>query len=225
MLDIRNLYLNQPSREYRLAFDLVADFLNNSKGKALCVFSTASQAVELLKRCPRPLEILEIGSFDVYEFTAAADGWIWEEIRIMGLGTLSPGYDIFLWVEPDASQADLISHRLRELANKNTRLLVINSGPLRKFLPARQEQTQPEDRPLSLKEMKQILRANRWQVESIRVFHGPRSITWSFLHRLSALLRRPDWSDRFLIATRASFQEPGWIWWLSPLSLICARAA
>jgi hypothetical protein len=141
------------------------------------------------------------------------------------LGGLSPGYGILIWAEPEDPQASVISQQLRALVVNQTRLVVINSGPLRNFLPARKAQSQPGDRPLSSRRVKQILRTASWQVESCLVFHGPRSIAWTYLHRAGAILNRPDWSDRLLFAIRNSYQDPGWVWWLSPLSLICARAA
>ena len=225
MLDIQNLYMSHPSQEYRQAFDLAADYLNKSEGKALCTLSSAIHAVELLKRCPRPLELAGTGSFDVCGFIAAAAGWSWGDLQAVQLDGLSPGYNILIWAEPEYPQASVISQQLRALAVNQTRLVVINSGPLRNFLPAWKAQPQPGERPLSLRRVKQILRTTSWQVESSLVFHGPRSIAWSYLRRAGTILRRPDWSDRLLFAMRNSYQDPGWIWWLSPLSLICARVA
>jgi hypothetical protein len=225
MLDIQNLYVKNPSQEYRQAFDLTAEYINMTEGKVLCTLSSAIHAVELLKRCPRSLELAGTGLFDVYEFIAAAADWAWGDLQAVELGGLSPGYDILIWVEPEDLQASLISQQLRALAVNQTRLVVINSGPLRNFLPARKAQIQRGDKPLSPRRVKQILRTASWQVESCLVFHGPRSIAWTYLHRAGVILNRPDWSDRLLFAMRNSYQDPGWIWWLSPLSLICARAA
>jgi hypothetical protein len=225
MLDLQELYLSQPSHEYRQAFDLAADYLNMAEGKALCTLSSAFHAVELLKRSPRSSEIVGTGSFDVSGFISAAADWAWGELRAVELDGLSPGYDIHIWAEPEDPQADVISHQLRALAVHQTRLVVINSGPLRSILPIWKTQPQPGIRPLSMRRVTQILQTADWQVENSRVFHGPRSIAWSFLCRACTVLKRPDWSDRLLFAMRTSYQDPGWIWWLSPLSLICARAA
>jgi hypothetical protein len=225
MLDIQDLYVKNPSQEYRQAFDLTAEYINMAEGKVLCTLSSAIFAIELLKRCPRSLELAGTGSFDVCEFITAAAGWAWGDLQAVELDTLSPGYDILIWAEPEDPQACVISQQLRALAVNQTRLVVINSGPLRNFLPAWKSQTHSGDRPLSPRRVKIILHDANWQVESCLVFHGPRSIAWTYLHRAGAILNRPDWSDRLLFAMRNSYQDPGWIWWLSPLSLICARAA
>jgi len=81
MLDLQELYLSQPSHEYRQAFDLAADYLNMAEGKALCTLSSAFHAVELLKRSPRSSEIVGTGSFDVCGFISAAADWAWGELR------------------------------------------------------------------------------------------------------------------------------------------------
>lgn len=224
MLDIQNLYLSQPSREYRQAFDLTADYLNIAKGKVLCALSSARPAVELLKRCPRSLEFAGTGSFDIYGFIAAAAGWTWGDLQAVELDRLSPGYDILIWAEPEEFQANVVSQQLRNLAVNQTRLVVIIPGPLRRFFPALKVQSQPGARPRSQIQIKQILITTSWQVESCYVFHGPRSIAWSLLYQAGVKLDRPDWADRLLFAMRNSYQDPGWSWWLSPLSMICARA-
>ncbi len=225
MLDIKNLYLNQPSREYRLSFDMIADHINNTKRKSLCLCSSAIYVVELLKRCSCKLDIAGTRSFDADEFMSSFDGWVCEGIQTVELDIFPPDYDVIVWVEPGEYQVDLVFHKLRELADNDTKLLVINRGPLMRVLPVWKTKIQPGARLLSQWRLNQILNAAGWQVESVLVFHGPRSIFWSFLLRASTIMKRPDWSDRFIFAMRNTFQEPEWIWWLSTLSLTCARVA
>ena len=54
---IEDLYLRQPTPEYRQAFDLAVSQLNRADGPVLAVLSSAAHAVDLLKRCPRPLDL------------------------------------------------------------------------------------------------------------------------------------------------------------------------
>jgi hypothetical protein len=149
MFDMKTLYINQPLREYRLAFDLVANHVNSSTRKSLCLFSSASHAVELLKRCPCTLDMVGIGSFDVCEFVAEVDGWAWDGIQAVELDKLLPSYDKIVWIEPEEFQVESVFHQLRELADKNTKILIINRGPLMNVLPACKVQIQPVERPLS----------------------------------------------------------------------------
>jgi len=221
---IEDLYLRQPTPEYRQAFDLAVSQLNRADGPVLAVLSSAAHAVDLLKRCPRPLDLAGTGTFAAADFVSSANGWVWGAVRAVTLAEGAPGYAAILWAEPEDPQARSIATLMRRLVAGGAVLVVITSGPLRGHLPAWQFRPFPVEKPLSPGRVTLMLRAAGWQVEHHIIFHGPRAIVWSYLARAAHNLNRPDWADRCTFAAREYYREAGWTWPLAPLALIRARA-
>ncbi len=221
---LADLYLRRPTPEYAKAFDLIAARFNASEGRALIVLSSPAHAAELLKRCPRPLDVASADSFEADPFVQSARKWAWGPIRTASLNQNHEAYAALAWAEPEAHSALSVAEALRRRAAPNATLDVIASAPLRRYLPAWQTSPRPAMQPLNPPGVLRALRAVRWRIEDVNVFHGPRAILWSTLFRTAEWLGRPDWADRCLFAMRSNYREPGWLWPFAPLALIHAQA-
>ncbi len=129
-----------------------------------------------------------------------------------------------VWAEPEAASAEETLQAISHLAAPEASLRVITSTSLRRFLPAWQAGPLPAERPLAAGPVGLLLSSKGWRIDQKTVFHGPRSIWWSYLARAAEKMGRPDWADRCLFAVRQAYREPGWLWRLGPLALIQARA-
>lgn len=221
--DIQSIYTNHPTREYRHAFDLVASWFNRSDRGNLCLLSSYVFAVEMLKRCPHQLDLIGTNGFDAADFISASAGWNWGNLKVGAFDGLVDEYKTIIWVVPDASQLDITSRRLNRIALSNARLFVIMPGLLHRFLPVPKSYPQNNIKLLPYS-LARSLSNTGWQIESILGLHGPNSIAWGWMYRLCTLMGRNDWADKSLFAIRDSYQESGWLWWLSPLTIICAVA-
>ena len=222
---VETLYLRRTTPEYRQAFDLAVSGCQPEAEPVLVVSSSAIHAVELLKRCRAPLYFAGTGAFDAVQFAAEASHWAWGLIKPVRLATHDQRYSTMIWAEPEAASAAETLQALSRLAARGATLSVIASAPLRRFLPAWQASPFPAERPLAAGRVGRLLSSRGWQIDQRIVFHGPRSIFWSYLARVADRIRRPDWGDRCLFAMRRTYLEPGWLWPLAPLALIQARAA
>lgn len=220
---VPELYQRRPSLEYSQAFDLCVKNIHNQDRAILAVLSSPVHAVELLKRCQSPLHLAGTGRFDAANFVTAAQEWAWGPLGEADLAGTGRAYSSILWAEPEEDSAEKVAYQLRHQAASRADLWVITTGPLRRFLPAWQDQPAPAIHPLDSRVMKQMLRKAGWQIREQVAFHGPRSIAWSYLGRAAEKLKRPDWGDQCNLAMRKSYREPGWLWPLAPLALIHAR--
>ncbi len=222
---VQDLYLRRACWEYSQAFDLAAAALTRTPGPALAVVSSAVHGVELLKRCPAPLDLAGTGVLDAGEFVAQAAPWSWGPIRAVDLSTGLRRYSAMLWAEPEAASAATVAGRLKQLAATGATLDVITSSSLRRYLPVWQRQPRPSERPLTPGAAWRTLLAAGWQAAGQVSFHGPRAIAWTKLAQLAEALGRPAWADRCLYWMRRHYREGG-IWWrLSPVTLTHARAS
>lgn len=217
--------MQRPSPEYGQALDLAFVRLNGSSGRMLAVLSAPAHAAELLKRCPRPIDIVSTGRFDAHSFISDAVGWTWGSIGAASLHDTGAVYSTMVWMEPERPSAAAIAALLRTKAADGADLEVITSSALRRLLPAGQTPPVPALQPLPPGATQRCLRAAGWRIDAVTAFHGPRSFMWSRLARFSAAIGRPDWEDRCLFAMRACYREEGWVWRLAPLALIRARRA
>lgn len=224
MKDIQSLYTKHPAREYRQAFDLVGSWLNHTDGAKLCLLSSSVFAVELLKRCPHQLDLIGTDGFDAAGFISRSLDWNWGELKLGSIDVQDNKYEIIIWVEPITSQPYLISRQLCRVALPKAKLFVISPGLLNRFIPSGVMLSHNEQKLLIPYQFTQTLKNTGWQIESTMGFHGPRSILWNGFYRLSTQMGRLDWADKLLFVMRSSYQESGRLWWLSPLSIICASA-
>jgi len=224
MRAFEELYLRRPTLEYAQAFDLAAGTLNRGEGPGLAVVSSPVHAVELLKRCPGPVDYWSTENFDAPAFVAEAQGWAWGAASAALLNHQNTkAYEALIWAEPESHSALAKAMLLRSVAQANAVLVVIASAPLRRFLPAWQIHPRPAQDPLSPGAVRRALSKAGWQLKETITFHGPRAVAWTKLAQLLERLGRPDWGDRCLFAMRANYREPGWLWPLAPVSLIRAR--
>jgi hypothetical protein len=219
LLEIQSLYLNNPPREYRTAFNLVARDLNSSGGKNLCIVSSTSAAVELIKRCQHEIHLAGMNNFDAQDFMSASKGWTWGAIKPVELDRSRPEFEFIFWGLPEISQIEAISCQAYRCAAENADLVVISPGPLHNFLPGVKSYPGCWLMPQALV---RALSADEWQIKSAEGIHGLRSIFWGRIHQLCNLLGRLDWADQSLFALRDVYQETGLFWWLSPLLIIRA---
>ena len=222
---VETLYLRPTTPEYRQAFDLAMSGCQPEAEPVLVVSSSAMHAVELLKRCRAPLVFAGTGAFDAVQFAAEAGQWAWGPIKPVRLATDDQRYSTIIWAEPEAASAAETLQALCRLAVRGTTMSVIASASLRRFLPAWQATPRPAERPLSPGPVGRLLTSKGWQIDQSIVFHGPRSIFWSYLARAADRIRRPDWGDRCQFAMHRTYREAGWLWPLAPLALIQARTA
>jgi hypothetical protein len=221
---VAGLYLYRPTHEYSQAFDLFARRFNNPGEPALAVLSSPAHAVELLKRCQGGLHLAGTGAFDAPAFVDAGRDWSWGPLESLNLACPGPSYSSILWAEPEANSAEQVADQLAQRACNGAGLWVVASGPLRNFLPAWQSEQAPAVQPLNPGLVMRLLQKTGWQIQELAVFHGPRSIAWSFIGRAAERLGKPDWGDRCILAMRRHYREPGWLWPLAPLALIHALA-
>jgi hypothetical protein len=220
-----SLYMCWPTPEYRGAFDLAAQGLNAAEGRALAVFSSAVGAVEVLKRCPGPVEMVGTGAFNAAQFLSEMQDWAWGPVKAVSLpGENVRPYAAILWAEPEAGSAGVVAGQLRRLAEPGAGLWVLATNGLRRFLPAWGAEPRPATSPLSPRGVLKLLREAGWGVVDRVGFHGLRSIAWGYALRLAESLGRPDWGDRCRLGMRAAYQEEGWLWHSATLALIHARA-
>jgi hypothetical protein len=238
---VAQLYLDNPTPEFRQALNIACESFiridpkrsRNPEGRNLAVVSSTFYAVELLKRCPGPLEVAGLGSFEAESFVEQARGWAWGELVPTSF-PLNGEYSWLVLAEPDrcdvtgGDRLKLLLADLREHASPGATLTIIASTFLRSYLPAwhrnkTNSDWQPAKYPLAASQVPALLRRTGWRVEYCLGFHGPRSITWTFLARLADSLGRPDWTDRARFAMRNSYKEKGSLWKFSPLTLICAH--
>lgn len=222
--DIQNQYLYSPTPEYNQALDLAAASLNRASGNVAAVLTSSFYAVELLKRIPGALDFVNMGAFDLANFITSAQGWAWGRIQEVTLDQNQRNYHAVMWAEPEVENAAEISLALRNIVNKDAYLAVIVPTRLRRFLPdtpASILTTKKQPTPMSMVSM---LEAAGWGIQCRAAFHGPRAFAWSLFARAAHVLRRPDWGDRCLFAMRAHYMEPGWLWPLTPLTLILAKS-
>ncbi|MEA4906473.1 MAG: hypothetical protein VB089_02570 [Anaerolineaceae bacterium] len=128
-----------------------------------------------------------------------------------------------IWAEPEKEHLREIGRHLTAYARPGSQLVLITSGPLRRFLPEWRQGKTPARGPAAPVALKQFLSRQGWRVEQHLAFHGPRSLGLSSLARLSRAAGRPDWSDRLIFAQRSVYQEAGWLWPLATVSLIKAQ--
>jgi hypothetical protein len=221
---VETLYLRPSTPEYRQAFDLALSASQPEAEPLLVVSSSAIHAVELLKRCRAPLVFAGTGGFDAVQFAVEASDWAWGPIQPVRLAAHDRRYTRMLWAEPEVASAEATLQALSRLAVRGASMNVIASASLRRFLPAWQAAPPPAVRPLAPGPVGRLLASNGWRVERTIVFHGPRSIFWSYLARAAGRIQRPDWGDRCRFAMRRTYREAGWLWPLAPLALIQARA-
>jgi len=219
--NIQSIYLNHPTREYRYAFDLVAGWFNRSDCGNLCLLSSNMFAVELIKRCPHQLDLIGTNGFDAADFISSSVGWNWGKLNVGVIDGSVEDYKTIIWIDPDASQLDITSRQLNRIAMSNTRLFVIMPGLLHRVLPVPKSYPQNNNKLLPYS-LARCLSNTGWQIESTLGLHGPHSIAWGWMYQLCTLISRNDWADKSLFAIRDSYQETGWLWWLSPLTIICA---
>lgn len=224
-LSLEDLYLNRPTLEYSQAFDLFAKDQKDQQSPILAVLSSAVLAVELLKRCSVPLHIARKTSLAVDPFIEASQGWAWGSITSVDLDEGGSNYNSIIWAEPEAGSGNQIAAILMKRAQAKGNLWVIASAPMRRYLPAWKVPPYPAVHPLDSGRVRGLLKKNGWQVQEWIVFHGPRSIAWTSLARMCYRIGRPDWGDRCILTMRSQYREPGYLWPLTPLALIHARAA
>lgn len=220
---LAGLFLHQPTYEFRWALDRAAASLSTA-APALAVVSSPFYVVELLRRAGSPLHLASRSEFNLSLWLRHASQWAWQKPKLVDLSAPA-GYSALLWAEPEAGTAPETANLLRQRALPGTRLQVIASTALRRYLPAWRLPTPPAQAPLPAGTVLHLLRAAGWQVESLHGYHGPRAIAWTNLARLSQALGRPDWADRASFAMRASYIEQGLLCKISPLLLISCRPA
>jgi hypothetical protein len=220
--ELERLYLRTPSLEFRRALNLAVNLLNQSNGPALAVVSSPFYAVELLRRCLRPLDLAGAGQFDPPTWISIAQDWAWSSLAPASLSNMG-GYSAMLWAEPDGGAAADVASTLCQSALPGAHLAVVVSSGLRRFLPAWQAKPYPANDPLSPGAVERVLRSAGWVLENRTGFHSPRAVLWSLAHRLLQPIGRPDLADRCLFNMRAVYDEKGWLWWAAPLALITAR--
>jgi hypothetical protein len=215
-------YLHSPSWEYNLAFNMAMAGWETRAEPLRAVMSSEIHAVELLKRCQRPLHISGSGEFEAEQFFSQMRDWAWGPIQFLPLVSTGQHYSSFIWAEPEIESTEEVIRSLGRMAEPGAQLKVITSSLLHHFLPAWQTQPHPARKPSLPGSVTRLLRAAGWKISNQIVFHGPRSIFWSLFSRAAEQLGRPDWADRGLFAMRSSYREPGWLWPAAPLTLICA---
>jgi hypothetical protein len=220
---ISSLYLHSPSLEYRQVFSqaLQRDEFHNEP--ILAAMSSVVHMVELLKRCHLPLHILSSDEFDAAQFTIEAQRYAWGPMHAVSPGASGTTYTSLVWAEPEVHSITNILQIFERLAAPGAILSIISSGPLRRFLPAWKDVPTPARQPLSPGKVVRLISAFGWKIDRQVAFHGPRSIFWSLLWRVAEGLGRPDWADRCLFAVRRAYQEPGWLWAVSTVTLIQAH--
>jgi hypothetical protein len=217
---VQSLYLNNPSFEYRQVIDLGLHGWEDQDEPVLAVVSSRFYGVELLKRTHTPLFFLATNAFDVTAFSVDAGPWAWGPLHTI---KMQDHFCNVFWAEPEMSTAMEVLLTVNQLTSSGDHLRVITSGPLHHFLPAWSAAPFPARQPMMAGKVKGMLSSNGWRITRQTVLHGPRSILWSGLSRLANALRRPDLGDCCLLAMRKMYQEPGWVWPMSPLSLIWAE--
>lgn len=220
---IEALYLRQPSPEYRQAFNLAVAGCQDREEPLLAVTSSAAHAVELLKRCRKPLHFVSTGSFDAVQFASEASDWAWGPIEPASYASEAQRYTAIVWAEPEAASAEQAVRTINHLAEPGASLRVIASAPLHRFLPEWLAGPRLAEKPLAAGPVESLLSALSWRIDQKTVFHGPCSIWWSYLARGAEKIGRSDWADRCLFAMRQAYLEPGWLWRFAPLALIQAR--
>ena len=170
------------------------------------------------------LDLAGTGKFDAVEYIASAQEWRWGKVEAIGLESPNPVYRSLLWAEPETQSAAKTARHLRRLALPHASLEIITSGPLHRYLPAWQCESQPAFQPLSPGAVGRLLSNSGWRVDQVISFHGPRAIAWNWLARLARILRQWDWEDKCTQRMWARYREAGWLWRLAPLALIRARA-
>jgi hypothetical protein len=223
--EIAELYLRRPTAEYSRAFDRACAALEDAGGQALAVASSATHAVEFLRRCRRPLAFAGTGALNGASFVERAGAWAWGPIQAAGLDSDAAFYDALAWAEPERASAAQVSQTLRRLARPGATLHVVASSRLRCYLPAWQRGPLPADEPLAPGEVLAALRRAGWWVAGSVCYHGPRAIAWGRLQQLAEALGRPDWADRCRLHMWAAYEEAGWNWRWAPMALIHALPA
>jgi hypothetical protein len=219
LLDVQSFYLNNPPREYRTAFNLVARKMSCSGGKNLCIVSSTSVAVELIKRCQQKIHLTGTDNFNVRDFLSVSEGWTWGAIKPVALDRSKPEFEIIFWGLPEISQLEAISCQAYRCAASKATLIVVSPGPLHNLLPGVKSYPGCWLMPRALV---RALSKGEWQIKSAVGIHGLRSIFWGRIYQMCNLLKRLDWADRSLFAVRDVYLEAGMFWWLSPLLIIHA---
>ena len=224
--DIQGMYIYRTRPEYNQALNLAAQVLGASGGRVLALLSAPIFATELYKRCPFLLEFSGGQAFgDMAQFIHFSKGWAWGGVSEASIDALpATTYKSFFWAEPELESATEVARRLRQVAVPGARLVVIASSFLRRFLPEWSQSAEPlSANPVSPRKVLQLLTSAGWHIERQVGFHGPRAVFLGVLYRVALQAGRLDWADRCLFASRAAYQETGWLVNYAPVVLIQAR--
>ena len=215
-MDILKLYCRNHPREYRLAFDLAVNFVDDKKKPIIAAVESSQLAIEIIRRVATSIYFIRHEEFIFQDFIQKAQAWT--NIKLLIFNPEDPiQYGGIIWVGPNTqSNATLVETILKNGAI-TTKLAVISPGFFYAFLPNSTNETMGSERFFSTYHVLRLLSRSGWKCQSCVGLHSIRSLFYSIAARFFEGLGRPDWRDRCLFSSRSVYQATGLLWPFSTL--------